>query len=101
MELSTEDQLRLNVLLAHEVEAILASDGVLTTDLALGLCGTFDIPSAEWAVVEDVESARVAARLVGYPVALKVSSATLTHKTEIGGVRLQLGTAAAGLIRAR
>ena len=72
----------------HEVEAVLAHAGVLTTDLALGLCGIFDIPSAEWAVVEDVESARVAASMIGYPVALKVLSPDVLHKSDVGGVVL-------------
>jgi acyl-CoA synthetase (NDP forming) len=62
--------------------------GVLTTDLALGLCAAFDIPTAEWAVVEDVESAVVAAGLIGYPVALKVLSPDIVHKSDIGGVAL-------------
>jgi len=72
----------------REVEAVLTHGGVLTTDLALGLCAAFDIPTAEWAVVEDVESAVVAAGLIGYPVALKVLSPDVVHKSDVGGVAL-------------
>ncbi|MCW5657705.1 MAG: bifunctional acetate--CoA ligase family protein/GNAT family N-acetyltransferase [Burkholderiaceae bacterium] len=38
----------------------------------------------------DAEAAVAAARAIGYPVALKLMSPDITHKTEVGGVRLQL-----------
>jgi acyl-CoA synthetase (NDP forming) len=76
----------------REVEALLARDGVLTTDAALGLCALFGLPSAEWAVVENVESALVAASLVGYPVALKVLSPDIPHKSDAGAVALGVGS---------
>jgi acyl-CoA synthetase (NDP forming) len=76
----------------HEVEAMLACDGVLTTDLALGLCAAFGVPTAEWAVVSDVESALVAATAIEYPVALKVLSPDVPHKSDVGGVALDIGS---------
>jgi len=76
----------------REVEGLLARDGVLTTDAALGLCALFGLPSAEWAVVENVESALVAASLVGYPVALKVLSPDIPHKSDVGAVVLGVGS---------
>jgi acetyltransferase len=72
----------------REVEALLAYDGVLTADLALGLCANFGIPVAEWAVVEDAESALIAANLLDYPLALKVLSPDVSHKSDLGGVVL-------------
>ncbi len=74
----------------HEVEELLARDGVLMTDVALGLCAAFGIPSAEWAVVESVEGALVAAGAMGYPVALKVLSADISHKSDVGAVVLDV-----------
>jgi acetyltransferase len=76
----------------HEVEGLLAHDGVLTADAALGLCAAFGIPTAEWAVVEDVEGALVAAGAMGYPVALKVLSPDISHKSDAGGVVLGIGS---------
>lgn len=73
---------------APEVEGVLKRDGVLTTDASLGLCGAFDIPGAEWAVVEDVEAAVMAASLIGYPVALKVLSPDVPHKSDAGALAL-------------
>ena len=74
----------------HEVKGLLSHDGVLTTDAALGLCAAFGIPAAEWAVVENVTGALVAAGSMGYPVALKVLSADVAHKSDVGGVALDI-----------
>jgi len=76
----------------HEVEGLLARDGMLTTDVALGLCASFGIPVAEWAVVESVEGALVAASVMGYPVVLKALSVDLPHKSDVGGVVLDAGS---------
>lgn len=72
----------------REVKGLLKRDGVLTTDAALGLCAAFGIPNAEWAAVDSVEGALVAAAAMGYPVALKVLSADVPHKSDVGGVML-------------
>ena len=55
------------------------------------LLSTHGIPCVETRVAagED-EAARIAGR-IGYPVALKVHSRTITHKMDVGGVRLDLG----------
>jgi acetyltransferase len=75
----------------REVEGVLSRDGVLTADLALGLVSHYGIPTAEWAVVENVEGALLAAGAIGYPVALKVLSAAIPHKSDVGGVALGIG----------
>ena len=76
----------------HSRREGLAHDGVLTTDAALGLCAAFGIPTAEWAVVESVEGALVAAGALTYPVALKVLSPGIAHKSDVGGVVLGIGS---------
>lgn len=48
---------------------------------------------SQW--VRSVEAAIAAADQLGYPVVLKIISRDLIHKTEVGGVKLQLGSAAA------
>jgi acetyltransferase len=74
----------------HEIENLLSRDGVLTTDTALGLCAAYSIPVAEWAVVDSVEGALVAASGMEYPVVLKALSPDVTHKTDVGGVALNV-----------
>jgi len=71
-----------------EVEGLLARDGVLTTDAALGLCSSFGVAAAEWAVVDDVEGALIAAGAIGYPVALKALSPDVPHKSDAGAIAL-------------
>jgi acetyltransferase len=51
----------------------------------------YGIPTVESLTVAASETAVVdAARRIGYPVALKLLSADITHKSEVGGVRLDL-----------
>jgi acyl-CoA synthetase (NDP forming) len=77
----------------HEVEKLLTRDCVLTTDTALGLCAAYGIPVGEWAVVDSVEGALVAAAAMGYPVVLKVLSPDVSHKSDVGGVVLNVDSA--------
>jgi len=76
-----------------KVDALLAHEGVLTTDRALDLCAFFDIPVEDWAVVRDQESALSAAAAFGYPVALKGLSPEISHKSDAGLVVLDVADA--------
>jgi acetyltransferase len=70
--------------------AIPDGPGVLTADRALGLCQAYGIPAAAWETAEDPAGAARAAKRLGYPVALKILSSEVTHKSEVGGVALGL-----------
>jgi acyl-CoA synthetase (NDP forming) len=48
------------------------------------------IDVAAWRAVRTVAEARDAARELGFPVVLKVSSATIAHKSDVGGVQTDL-----------
>jgi acetyl coenzyme A synthetase (ADP forming)-like protein len=62
---------------------------------ALALLEAYGIPVAAARLARDAaEAVRVAGEL-GYPVALKAVAAQVVHKTDVGGVRLDLETAAA------
>ena len=52
----------------------------------------FGIPVSRDICVTDAEEAVAAAAGLGYPIALKATGASLTHKTEVGGVVLNLKT---------
>lgn len=69
---------------------LLSGDRVLTADRALQLCQLYGIPVASWEAVSSPEAAVQAANQLGYPVALKILSFEITHKTDIGGVVLNL-----------
>jgi acyl-CoA synthetase (NDP forming) len=53
------------------------------------------VRSPKEALVRSADEAVAAAETIGFPVALKVVSADILHKSDIGGVRLQLQDAAA------
>jgi len=75
---------------SHEVKELVACDSVLMPDAALELCAAFGIPVAQGAVMDSVDEALIAAGVMGYPVALKVLSAGLPHKSDVGGVVLDI-----------
>jgi acetyltransferase len=59
------------------------------------LLADYGIPVVETHIAaSETEAVKLAARL-GYPVVLKLHSETITHKTDVGGVQLNLQTAAA------
>ena len=50
----------------------------------------FDIPVCREGLAENPDSAAAEARKIGYPVVLKACGADLAHKTEVGGIALNL-----------
>jgi acyl-CoA synthetase (NDP forming) len=62
---------------------------------ARALLARAGIPTAACELARDADAAVSAAARIGYPVALKIESPDLPHKTEAGGVRLALRDGAA------
>ncbi len=62
---------------------------------AMALLSAAGVPFAPARVAADAEAAVAAAEAVGYPVALKVLSPDIAHKSEVGGVALDLADGAA------
>ncbi len=58
------------------------------------LLAAYGIPVVETRVVADPEQAVSAADDIGYPVALKIQSPDISHKSDVGGVQLHLANAA-------
>jgi acetyltransferase len=69
--------------------------GVLSGAQAMRLLREFGIPLAGTHPAKDAEQAAHAAEAIGYPVALKIDSPDIVHKTDVGGVRLGCADAAA------
>jgi acetyltransferase len=55
----------------------------------------YNIPTVETRVARSEADAISSANAIGYPVVLKVHSETITHKTDVGGVKLNLQNEAA------
>jgi acetyltransferase len=54
---------------------------------------SYGIPTVKTALALNEEEAVACAARLGYPVVLKLHSHTVTHKTDVGGVKLKLQTA--------
>lgn len=67
----------------------------LTERAAKALVQSAGIPTVRTELAQTAEEAITLARDMGFPVALKVSSADVVHKSDIGGVQLNLATEAA------
>jgi acetyltransferase len=63
---------------------------ILSEPEAKEVLKAYGIPVVETRLVENEDDAAKAARDLGYPVVLKLFSRTITHKTDVGGVRLHL-----------
>jgi acetyltransferase len=69
-------------------------DGVqLDQVAALQVLSCYGIPVAEAVLASHVDAALAAAKATGYPVAMKVVSTDVIHKSDVGGVRLDIRTA--------
>jgi acyl-CoA synthetase (NDP forming) len=65
--------------------------GVLDEAPTRALLAAYDIPAPPSLLVPDRERAARAAEAMGFPVALKIQSPDIAHKTEAGGVVLNVG----------
>ena len=77
----------------------IAATGALTEYRGKALLAMLGIAVPEGAQARDPEEAREIAERVGYPVVLKAQGAALAHKSDIGGVALNIADDAA-LLRA-
>jgi acetyltransferase len=72
---------------------------ILTERESKEILATYGIPTVETRIAtSEAEAVKLAAE-IGYPVVLKLHSETITHKTDVGGVQLNLRNAA-GIRRA-
>ena len=62
----------------------------LTPDETVELLAAYRIASPATAFATTPDAAATAAASVGFPVVVKLASATMTHKSDVGGVRLGL-----------
>jgi acetyltransferase len=68
---------------------------VLSACEVYGIFEAYGIPVAPWRVAKNTEGAAAAAEEIGYPVVVKVDCAEIDHKSDMGGVAINLKDAAA------
>jgi acetyltransferase len=64
--------------------------GILGAEAAFALFKEFAIPVEPTVLTKSADEAAAAADKMGYPVVLKIESAQITHKSDVGGVALRL-----------
>lgn len=87
---------------AHELDGVrmiinsALSEGreLLSDTESKAVLRAFDIPINITLEAEDAEDALVAAQTVGFPVAMKINSPQITHKSDVGGVHTGIMNAA-------
>ncbi len=68
---------------------------VLSAGEVYGIFEAYGITVAPWQVVRGADQAAAAAAAIGYPVVVKVDSSAIDHKSDMGGVAVNLKDAAA------
>lgn len=66
------------------------AEGVLNEADSAALLAHYDLPLPPSAVVQSADAAMEAASAMGFPVVLKIQSPDIAHKTEAGGVALNV-----------
>ncbi|OPY81760.1 MAG: succinyl-CoA synthetase subunit alpha [Syntrophorhabdus sp. PtaU1.Bin153] len=64
--------------------------GMVDPDRAFTLLKQYKVPVAHYSIVKTIDQAITAAQRIGYPVAVKTASPEVLHKTENGGVVLNV-----------
>lgn len=85
---------------ASQAKAIIGaarSEGrtILTEAESKQILAAYGIPTVETRIATTEVQAIAAAQAIGFPVVLKLHSKTITHKTDVGGVQLNLADEAA------
>ncbi|HSP70419.1 MAG TPA: bifunctional acetate--CoA ligase family protein/GNAT family N-acetyltransferase [Bryobacteraceae bacterium] len=94
--LETDDSGQARAKAAAIVNAARSARRTLLTEAeSKTLLAAYGIPTVATEIATSPEESAGAAGRIGYPVVLKLHSETITHKTDVGGVRLNLSSEAA------
>jgi acetyltransferase len=74
--------------------ALAAGRDMLTEPESKALLAAYHIPVVETRIAREIEALTALAAEIGYPVALKILSPDISHKSDVGGVALNIGSAA-------
>ncbi len=75
------------------IERVLAEGRqILTTQESKAILAAFHIPITQTIKVSSAKDAMIAAESMGFPIVLKVNMAEFSHKSDIGGVRLNINS---------
>jgi len=84
--------LRVDVASEALAQATRGSEGFVDGSSAARVASAYGLRVPQEALASTADEAAAAADRMGYPVAIKIASADIPHKSDSGGVRLNLGT---------
>jgi acetyltransferase len=92
----SEDNAASDIDAARQLIATVLAEGrsVMTETESKALLSSFHIPVTPTLVAHNMQDAVAVAGRLGYPVALKINSPDIAHKSDVGGVMLNVRTAA-------
>ena len=64
----------------------LKKQSIVSTKTSLEILTNYGLPVARYGFAKNLASAKKIAREIGYPIVLKISHTSITHKTDVGGV---------------
>jgi len=79
----------------HLIDTAIAENRDLLLNEAIDALELYGIPTIRGLAVTSAEEAEEVAERIGYPVAMKVVSENISHKSDVGGVQLNLRNKAA------
>lgn len=78
------------------IESVLSERRKILSEMeSKALLAAFHIPVANTAIARSPSEAMMLAQQFGFPVAMKINSQDITHKSDVGGVKLNLANTAA------
>ena len=78
---------------AAVARALAGNRQTLTEPESKAILAAYGIPVVETRIARELKDLRPAAQDIGYPVALKILSPDISHKSDVGGVALNIGSA--------
>lgn len=81
--------------IAQDASKTVNHTGWLSTDASCAILEAYGVKTAPTRFATSADEAAELARGIGFPVAVKLASGTLTHKSDVGGIRLGLTSEAA------
>jgi acetyl-CoA synthetase (ADP-forming) len=78
------------VVMAREIIKKGMERGWLLEPEAKELCKAYGLPVGVWKIIKTADEARTAGREIGYPLVMKIVSPDIIHKSDVGGVILNI-----------
>ncbi|MDG7011704.1 MAG: acetate--CoA ligase family protein [Nitrososphaerota archaeon] len=74
----------------QEASRVVSGKSYLSDDDAFRIMRIYGLGTAKWGIASEVREAEQTADRIGCPVVMKISTDSPTHKTELGGVRVNV-----------